>query len=569
MIGKVMNKRRDGLSSFFALVNYTALGIKGGKVIEKIEAAGCYNLLGVDTAIAEMKACAIQNTRCHDPAFHFMLSWREGEAPTLEQVKASVQHALKRLGLEECQAVWGLHNDTECLHVHVAVNRIHPETYRAIDPAHGWTKNELEKACRELELAQGWAIEESGKFTVDNGKVVWKSEAKERTAKRDRRISQTARDFETRIGEKSAERIAIELAAPIIQAATSWQELHRQLAAIGIAYHRKGSGAVLQIGDEFVKASSAHRNAAIGCLTKRLGEFLPPFEDLVIPPREPQPVTPMPEGWIDYAKTRRKRKITKRLAREKLNSSLKAQFRELKAAQFTERKNFYAQGWKGRGTAMRAERSLLAAMHAAQLAAIREHQKMARAEFGQRWRRFSTFREVLIGFRDAPEKGQAVHDELRYSTKQASLHGPNGVATLTDIRGYRGHARGRFVAYSSTAAPTVSSFIDYGRKIHVHQQQDASTILAALQLAAQKWNGQVTLGGPDAYKAVAIRLALAQGIKVTNPELQPLIQQERAYLEQLGQSHSTPLPSHAQQRKTAPKADPIPSPGDSNPSSYF
>lgn len=558
MIGKIMNKRRDGLSSFRALVNYAAFGIKGGKIVEKIEAAGCFNLLGLDTAIAEMKACAAQNSRCHDSAFHFILSWREGETPTLEQVRLAVWHALKRLGLEECQAAWGLHNDTDCLHAHVVVNRIHPETYRAIDPAHGWTKNELEKACREIELIQGWPIEQSGKFIVDNNKIVWKAEAKERAEKQVRNISQTARDFETRVGEKSAERIAIEQAAPIILASTSWGDLHRQLAAIGIRYQRKGSGAILQVGDEHIKASSAHREAAIARLSKRLGEFQPPSENLVVATREPEPAAPMPEGWADYAKTRRKRRVTKRVACEKFNTSLKEQYRELKSAQFTERKNFYAQGWKGRGHSMRVERSLLAAKHAAQLAEFRESQKIPRTELGQRWRRLPTFREVLVGFTHNHVIGHAVREELRYSGLIASVHGPHGVAALTDIRGFVGQAQGRFVAYSSISAPVTPAFVDYGRKIHIHQQQDASVILAALQLAAQKWNGQITLGGPDTYKRVAIRLALAEGIKIMNPELQPLITQERAILEGLRALH----PRLPLLRQAAQQPAENPAPGD-------
>lgn len=558
MIGKIMKKRRDGLSSFFALINYAVFGIKGRKVVEKIEAAGCFNLLGLDTAIAEMKACAAQNSRCHDPAFHFMLSWREGETPTLEQVRSAVWQALKRLGLEECQAAWGLHNDTDCLHVHVAVNRVHPETYRAIDPAHGWTKNELEKACREIELIQGWPIEQSGKFTVDNNKIVWKTEAKERAAKRERKISQAARDFETRVGEKSAERIAIEQAAPIILASTSWEDLHRQLAAIGVRYQRKGSGAILQVGDEHIKASSAHREAAIARLSKRLGEFQPPSENLVIATREPEPAAPMPEGWTDYAKTRRKRRVTKRVACEKLNTLLRGQYRELKSAQFTERKNLYAQGWKGRGHSMRAERSLLAAKHAVQLAELRESQRIPRTELGQRWHRLPTFREVLVGFAHNPVWGHAVREELRYSGLVASIHGPHGVAALTDIRGFAGQAQGRFVAYSSTSAPATSAFVDFGRKIHVYRQQDASAILAALQLAAQKWNGQVTLGGPATYKLVAIRLALVAGIKITNPELQPLIAQEHALLEDLRELHPRlPLLRQAAQQQAE-----NPAPGD-------
>ena len=40
-------------------------------------------------------------------------------------------------------------------------------------------------------------------------------------------------------------------------------------------FERKGSGAILWIGDEPVKASSAGRDCSMSALQKRLGEFTP------------------------------------------------------------------------------------------------------------------------------------------------------------------------------------------------------------------------------------------------------------------------------------------------------
>ena len=59
------------------------------------------------------------------------------EAPTEEQVAEAVNIALKGLDLQDCHALWSLQSNTNNLHVHVAVNRVSPETYRAIQPA-GW-----------------------------------------------------------------------------------------------------------------------------------------------------------------------------------------------------------------------------------------------------------------------------------------------------------------------------------------------------------------------------------------------------------------------------------------------
>lgn len=85
-------------------------------------------------------------------------------------------------------------------------------------------------------------------------------------------LSTSAADQEVRRGERSLERIAIEVAGPLIDAAVSWPDLHVALAREGIAYRRKGSGAVMLIGGVPVKAST-YRKAALRALTERLGPY--------------------------------------------------------------------------------------------------------------------------------------------------------------------------------------------------------------------------------------------------------------------------------------------------------
>lgn len=85
-------------------------------------------------------------------------------------------------------------------------------------------------------------------------------------------LSTSAADQEVRRGERSLERIAIEVAGPLIDAAMSWPDLHVALAREGIAYRRKGSEAVLLIGGDPVKAST-YRKAALKALTERLGPY--------------------------------------------------------------------------------------------------------------------------------------------------------------------------------------------------------------------------------------------------------------------------------------------------------
>ena len=130
MIAKIPPRRRDNQSSFRDLTNYI-LGITGHDE-NSILHVGIQNLYSAISAPIEMEVLASDNKRCRDPVFHFILSWRELERPTAEQADEAVKIALTELDLQDCQALWALQSDTENLHVHVAVNRIDPETGREL-----------------------------------------------------------------------------------------------------------------------------------------------------------------------------------------------------------------------------------------------------------------------------------------------------------------------------------------------------------------------------------------------------------------------------------------------------
>src|SRR5204862_5200565 len=112
----------------------------------------------------------------------------------------------------------------------------------------------------------------------------------------DRAHTTRARDFENLKGQVSAQRIAIDDGAPVLRNARRWNELHVQLAARGMRFERKGSGAVLWVGEVAVKASTAGRDCTMAALEKRLGDFTPPRDDLVVRPMPPGPVDAAAKG---------------------------------------------------------------------------------------------------------------------------------------------------------------------------------------------------------------------------------------------------------------------------------
>lgn len=87
-------------------------------------------------AQAELKIAAGRSTggqKTRDPVMTLSLSWHPTETPTPEQMIAAADSFLARMGWSEHQAVYIGHDDTAHPHVHIVLNRVHPETGLTLD----------------------------------------------------------------------------------------------------------------------------------------------------------------------------------------------------------------------------------------------------------------------------------------------------------------------------------------------------------------------------------------------------------------------------------------------------
>jgi hypothetical protein len=77
MIAKVQPSKRKSRSSFKRLLNYltTERDATTGDTRLPGDVVLSGNLVGIDTAAAEMKALEFFNPRCHDAVFHYELAW--------------------------------------------------------------------------------------------------------------------------------------------------------------------------------------------------------------------------------------------------------------------------------------------------------------------------------------------------------------------------------------------------------------------------------------------------------------------------------------------------------------
>lgn len=295
MLAKVPTKRNDGKSSFKSLQKY----IEGRDVIdsetgeitgwERDSVSVETNCLDRDTAWREMLAVADMNGRVKDPVYHAVISWQKDEKPTDRQAFEACQEAMKAIGMQGHQFVAAVHRDTDNHHVHLMVNRVNPETYKAVYPDRDFYK--LDRTMREVELSQGWK-HDNGPFSVherDGNKVVdWaKSSAKEyRKEQAEKRIRRPTKvkDMEQHTGNESlysyAQAEPKNDARAVLQTpVASWQSLHRVLAKHGLELRptsdKMNAFRVHSAADPSICIKASAMELGGGKLIKQLGPYEP------------------------------------------------------------------------------------------------------------------------------------------------------------------------------------------------------------------------------------------------------------------------------------------------------
>lgn len=123
---------------------------------EKVGGVRITNCISDDPAMATLEIVHMQaqNTRSNaDKSYHLVFSFPEGERPSTATLHAIEDALCNAIGLGDHQRISAVHIDTAHLHVHVAINKVHPSTYRNVEPY--YDKQRLMETCERLELAHG------------------------------------------------------------------------------------------------------------------------------------------------------------------------------------------------------------------------------------------------------------------------------------------------------------------------------------------------------------------------------------------------------------------------------
>jgi hypothetical protein len=336
--------------------------------------------------VKEMQDLAHVAARSKDPINHYVISWKSHEKPTREQIERSVDVVLDELKMRDHKVIYGVHKDTKHHHLHLVVNRVHPETEK-VNKA--WNDYEgLHRAVARLEHEQGWQKEPRARYRVEGREL-----HRNHYESREKQPSQEKRDKELRSGVKSAERVAQEKAPAVIRAASSWRSLHEGLAKEGLRYEPKGrNGAVVVVGDVEVKASRVGREFGFGNLQKRLREFEPAVSK-TLKKTHPEPLHTQSTDWHSYQQEKARYEENKKSAVASLREKHTEEKYEFATKNKEKQAQLLSEDWRGRGKELNQERSRIAGENKSSLASLKAAQASESQGFKQKWSAFPSLEE--------------------------------------------------------------------------------------------------------------------------------------------------------------------------------
>ena len=163
----------------------------------------------LELACKLVDAVQAQNTRAGSKrTYHLVISLHPDDRRLeRKELQQAVESLVDTLGFSEHQYIAVRHSDTDHEHIHVAINKIHPETFRIHSPA--WDHQKLFTGARALERELGLAPLQS------------------RTRDREK-LPERAADCEAHQGIDSFARWAREKLRPALLATElrSWDDVH-------------------------------------------------------------------------------------------------------------------------------------------------------------------------------------------------------------------------------------------------------------------------------------------------------------------------------------------------------
>ncbi len=546
----------------------SANGTTEGEKVASYRVTNCGTDDPADAAIL-IQATQAANTRSKaEKTYHLVYSFAPCEQPDLETLHAIEDELCAAIGLDEHQRVSAVHIDTDNLHVHVAINKVHPTGLQNIEPYYDQFR--LMEACERLEVEHGLqrtfhgleakqrhqnrdiellpakapeqrdslfrehlrnaydlSISEPPEAKTLNGlRKLSDTRLQKQSADRAEpiRIGAKVASVEAQSGIETLTGYAARELAPAMRQATSWQELHDAAAEHGLEVRQRGAGLVIGEPDLgiWAKASNVGRDLSMKALTDRLGPFRPSARQAEAKvnrkryePRPRRPDNPTTAGLFNqYQRERQAAILARRQGLDQIKRESAAFTAQVRQWSQTERMLLKV---AGKGPTKRLMYSTIKQQADASCQKNRQSADASRqALFKQTtmptWADWLTQQaergnaEALAVLRDREERTRRWNGELLTADRADKAK-----AVVLDKLKPKARKDGT-MAYS-----TIDGGMVIDRKTHV-QAQKATTgaALVALELASKRFEGQALIvEGTDEFRLEVAELAGMHGLKVT------------------------------------------------------
>lgn len=518
MIAKRSASRLNKQSGYKPLADYL-LDVKGkGRKVAFEYSRHCH---ADETrfAIKEIVATQALNQRTNlDKNYHLIVSFRETEWPGETVIRDVEERLCEAIGLGGHQRIVVGHQDREHLHMHIGINKIHPETFNSIEPYYDYLK--LSDVCQDLERAHG--LEADHHIRADRKKG-----------------SQLALEIESHSGVESFHKwvkgaVLDGLEGILEDGKANWERLHQELARFNLEIRKRGSGLVISDRDRklFVKASDVSRELGKGALEKRFGAYYGPSDMTQKIEAEKKYEYGLLHG---YSKEREG--LYQKYVSEKTEGTLN---KRLLLSELRKERIEKLEGVREKYVGMRAQVRDQDGLQKGKKKALYSTLKMERVQemdgvmrdFGEKRQaiysecRLLSWEEYLV--REAEQGNDLALEVLR--GRQMALNrdeGGENVGSLNRISGvlvrkglidefedsgesvgYRVHRNGD-VTYT---LGTGGTFKDVGRELRMGEigEREIKTVLL---FAQQKFGGSLDISGTEVFKKQVVDVALKNGLK--------------------------------------------------------
>ncbi|HHS8316198.1 TPA: TraI/MobA(P) family conjugative relaxase [Legionella pneumophila] len=258
MIVRHIPMRSIRKSSFSGLIRYMTHEHGLQERVGAVSVSNCQSH-DIQWAVHEVEAVQSLNQRTQsDKTYHLLISFPAGEVPADDVLKDIEARLCASIGLGGHQRVSVVHYDTDHVHIHVGINKIHPTRNTLHEPFMAYKK--LGETATALEIEYGLQRVNHKAFKVG--------------------AENRADDMEHHSGIGSLLNWIKSTCMSRLQAAQSWSAFHQVLQEHGLELHARGNGFVFVDGSGFgVKASSVARDFSKVRLEQKFGSFVPKSGD--------------------------------------------------------------------------------------------------------------------------------------------------------------------------------------------------------------------------------------------------------------------------------------------------